>query len=258
MPDSVYKVIELIGSSNESWEKAAANAVEQAAKSLRDLRVAEVVKLDIQLDAKGKVEAYRAKLSVSFKFEASEPPAQVPGRKSNSTGSATSLIEPLKGRRRAFATRIISSHPRSGQSDKPVDLAEGFTLAVRSMQRTRHVEKSRRSRSPLIGAVAVRPEHPGPDNKLGARPRLRDSGRNEAGAVPGPDQRETWPGRKQADARVLVPDTWAVLRDNCPLSWFLSLDGRRLDTEAAPPAGYPEPPAHTAPVSPPDCAAVGP
>ena len=55
--------------SNESWEKAAANAVEQAAKSLRDLRVAEVVKLDIQLDAKGKVEAYRAKLNVSFKFE---------------------------------------------------------------------------------------------------------------------------------------------------------------------------------------------
>jgi len=71
MPDSVYKVIELIGSSNESWEKAATNAVEQAAKSLRDLRVAEVVKLDIQLDAKGKVEAYRAKLDVSFKFEGS-------------------------------------------------------------------------------------------------------------------------------------------------------------------------------------------
>ena len=71
MPDSVYKVIELIGSSNESWEKAAANAIELAAKSLRDLRVAEVVKLDIQLDAKGKVEAYRAKLNVSFKFEGS-------------------------------------------------------------------------------------------------------------------------------------------------------------------------------------------
>ncbi len=71
MADSVYKVIELIGSSNEFWEKAAANAVEQAAKSLRDLRVAEVIKLDIQLDAKGKVEAYRAKLNVSFKFEGS-------------------------------------------------------------------------------------------------------------------------------------------------------------------------------------------
>jgi flavin-binding protein dodecin len=71
MPESVYKVIELIGTSNESWEKAAANAVELAAKSLRDLRVAEVVKLDIQLDAKGKVEAYRAKLNVSFKFEGS-------------------------------------------------------------------------------------------------------------------------------------------------------------------------------------------
>ena len=71
MPESIYKVIELIGTSNESWEKAAANAVELAAKSLRDLRVAEVVKLDIQLDAKGKLEAYRAKLNVSFKFEGS-------------------------------------------------------------------------------------------------------------------------------------------------------------------------------------------
>ena len=71
MPESTYDVIQLIGTSNESWEKAASNAVELAAKSLRDLRVAEVVKLDIQLDAKGKVEAYRAKLNVSFKFEGS-------------------------------------------------------------------------------------------------------------------------------------------------------------------------------------------
>ena len=71
MSESIYDVIQLIGTSSESWEKAAANAVELAAKSLRDLRVAEVVKLDIQLDAKGKVEAYRAKLNVSFKFEGS-------------------------------------------------------------------------------------------------------------------------------------------------------------------------------------------
>ena len=56
---------------SEAWEKAAANAVGQAAKSLRDLRVAEVVKLDLQLDAKGQIEAYRAKLNVSFKFEGS-------------------------------------------------------------------------------------------------------------------------------------------------------------------------------------------
>jgi dodecin len=69
MTESVYKVIELIGTSNESWEKAAAAAVERAGKTLRDLRVAEVVKLDLQLDAKGKIEAYRAKLNVSFKFE---------------------------------------------------------------------------------------------------------------------------------------------------------------------------------------------
>jgi dodecin len=71
MPESVYKVIELIGTSNESWEKAAANAVEEAAKSLRELRVAEVVELDLQLNAKGKIEVYRTKLNVSFKFEGS-------------------------------------------------------------------------------------------------------------------------------------------------------------------------------------------
>jgi flavin-binding protein dodecin len=69
MTESVYKVIELIGTSKDSWEKAAAAAVERAGQSLRDLRVAEVVELDLQLDSKGKVEAYRAKLKVSFKFE---------------------------------------------------------------------------------------------------------------------------------------------------------------------------------------------
>ena len=67
---SVYDVIEIIGSSSESWEKAAANAVEQASKSLRDLRIAEIVQLDLQLDPQGKVEAYRTKVKVSFKHEA--------------------------------------------------------------------------------------------------------------------------------------------------------------------------------------------
>ena len=71
MSDSVYKVIELIGTSQDSWEKAAASAVERASKTLRDLRVAEVVKLDMQLDEKGRIEAYRAKLNISFKFEGS-------------------------------------------------------------------------------------------------------------------------------------------------------------------------------------------
>ena len=69
MPESVYKVIELIGTSTESWEKAASSAISRAGETLRDLRVAEVVELDLQLDAKGKVEAYRAKVKVSFKFE---------------------------------------------------------------------------------------------------------------------------------------------------------------------------------------------
>jgi flavin-binding protein dodecin len=68
MPESVYKVIELVGTSTESWEKAAKAAVERAAKTLRDLRVAEVVQQDVQLD-KGKVEAYRVKVKVSFKYE---------------------------------------------------------------------------------------------------------------------------------------------------------------------------------------------
>lgn len=67
MGTSVYKVIELVGSSTESWEKAAAAAVETAAKSLRDLRVAEVVELDMHLED-GKVKAYRAKVKVSFKY----------------------------------------------------------------------------------------------------------------------------------------------------------------------------------------------
>jgi dodecin len=68
MAESVYKVIELVGTSTESWEKAAKAAVDRAGKSLRDLRVAEVVQQDLQLK-NGKVEAYRAKVKVSFKFE---------------------------------------------------------------------------------------------------------------------------------------------------------------------------------------------
>ena len=68
MTESVYKVIELVGTSTESWEKAAMAAVEMAGKSLRDLRVAEVVQLDMHLE-NGKVLAYRAKVRISFKYE---------------------------------------------------------------------------------------------------------------------------------------------------------------------------------------------
>ena len=68
MAESVYKVIELVGTSTESWEKAATAAVERAAASLRDLRVAEVAQLDVHLKD-GKVEFYRAKVKVSFKYE---------------------------------------------------------------------------------------------------------------------------------------------------------------------------------------------
>jgi len=68
MAESVYKIIEIIGTSTESWEKAAAMAVEMASKSLRDLRIAEVVEMDLQIDG-GKVRAYRTKIKVSFKYE---------------------------------------------------------------------------------------------------------------------------------------------------------------------------------------------
>ncbi len=68
MTESVYKVIELVGTSPESWEKAAAAAIERASESLRDLRIAEVSQLDMQI-TDGKISAYRAKVKVSFKFE---------------------------------------------------------------------------------------------------------------------------------------------------------------------------------------------
>jgi flavin-binding protein dodecin len=71
MAESVYKVIELVGTSTESWEKAAAAAVEAASKTLHDLRIAEVVELDMQLE-EGKVHIYRAKVKLSFKYHEDE------------------------------------------------------------------------------------------------------------------------------------------------------------------------------------------
>ncbi len=68
MAESVYKIIELVGTSDDSWEKAAAAAVSKAAKSLRDIRIAEVSKLDVQVKD-GKIQGYRAKVKVSFKYE---------------------------------------------------------------------------------------------------------------------------------------------------------------------------------------------
>jgi len=68
MTESVYKIIEVDGTSTESWEKAASAAVERASKTLRDLRIAEIAELDLQI-ADGKVQAYRARVKLSFKFE---------------------------------------------------------------------------------------------------------------------------------------------------------------------------------------------
>jgi flavin-binding protein dodecin len=68
MPESVYKIIELVGTSSESWEKAAANAILKASETLRELRIAEVSSMDLTIKD-GKVESYRTKVKVSFKFE---------------------------------------------------------------------------------------------------------------------------------------------------------------------------------------------
>lgn len=68
MAESVYRVTELVGTSTESWEKAASSAIATASKTVRDLRVAEVVELDLQIE-EGRVVAYRARLKLSFKFE---------------------------------------------------------------------------------------------------------------------------------------------------------------------------------------------
>jgi dodecin len=68
MADSVYRVTELVGTSSESWEQAAAAAVETASQTLRDLRIAEVVELDLQIED-GRIRAYRTRLKVSFKYE---------------------------------------------------------------------------------------------------------------------------------------------------------------------------------------------
>ena len=68
MPESVYKIIELVGSSSESWEKAAQNAISKASETLRELRIAEVSAMDMTIKD-GKIETYRTKLKVSFKFE---------------------------------------------------------------------------------------------------------------------------------------------------------------------------------------------
>ena len=79
MPNSVYRVTEIVGTSTRSWEDAAKHAIETAAKSLRELRVAEVSELDVTIE-NGKVQAYRAKVKLSFKFEAA-PTAAAPKKK---------------------------------------------------------------------------------------------------------------------------------------------------------------------------------
>ncbi len=71
MPDSVYRVTEVIGTSTESWEAATRNAIETAARTVRDLRIAEVVRMDVTIED-GKVTTYRTRLNISFKYETGE------------------------------------------------------------------------------------------------------------------------------------------------------------------------------------------
>lgn len=93
MTESVYKMVELVGTSTESWEKAAAAAVALASKTLRDLRVAEVTQLDMHI-VDGQVLAYRAKLNLSFKYEGEEAPKARPAAKGRGRAKAVAAPTP--------------------------------------------------------------------------------------------------------------------------------------------------------------------
>ena len=112
MAESVYKVVELVGTSSESWEQAAAAAVERAARSLRDLRIAEVAALDMDIK-NGKIAAYRAKVKVSFKFEGGDQSAH------DLAGS------PARRRQRRYISTLMVSQT----SIEPPELSIGQPLA---------------------------------------------------------------------------------------------------------------------------------
>ena len=95
MAESVYKVIELVGTSTQSWEKAAAAAVKLAGQSLRDLRVAEIAELDMHL-MDGKVVAYRARVKVSFKYESGDAPARKPKAEAEAAPAPAAKKAPRK------------------------------------------------------------------------------------------------------------------------------------------------------------------
>ena len=103
MPNSVYKVTEIIGTSTRSWEDAAKRAVETAAKTLRELRIAEVSELDMTVE-NGKVKSYRAKVKLSFKYDAESKPAApavaAPANKSATKKTAKKKAAKKKTRRR--------------------------------------------------------------------------------------------------------------------------------------------------------------
>ena len=149
MADSVYKVIELIGTSKESWEKAATAAVSRAGKSLRDLRVAEIVKLDLQLDAKGEVEAYRADCAAYYErcvrilAEVEETESALSRTRTAPRGRLRVDIPASFGRRllvpalAEFFERYPEIRLEVGCTDRPVDLLEeGVDCVVRGGEQT--------------------------------------------------------------------------------------------------------------------------
>ncbi len=149
MADSVYKVVELVGSSAESWEKAAAAAVKQAAKSLRDLRIAEVVQLDMQL-ADGKVQAYRAKVKLSFKYEGGGSEAR-PGASRDTAGAdadgiVASVEASVTGRRQPIdrAVDVRRVVDRAGLRHRDTGRNEHRRQPGRNRQPDRHVLRHHR------------------------------------------------------------------------------------------------------------------
>ena len=112
MAESVYKVVELVGTSTESWEKAATSAVELASKSLRDLRVAEITKLDMHI-AEGNVVSYRARVTLSFKYESDE-----------GGGTAAKAAAP-RARRKAKAPAAPAPAPMDDEDEAPAPAKKG-------------------------------------------------------------------------------------------------------------------------------------
>ena len=131
MPDSVYKVITLVGTSTVSWEKAATNAVEKASKTLCDLRIAEVEELDMQIEG-GKVRAYRAKVKVSFKYEGKQQTTTVETRNLEAKRShpTSGLLSKAVSKTFVNFVQIFLLYPRTEQQKGQHNNATPFLFSL--------------------------------------------------------------------------------------------------------------------------------